>query len=157
MLSVSSSSLRRKVHLICESATKQSRHRKHLQPCSHADKSSRGGFTWTHLAVEVGHSVGLNEPPSSTADERACARSHTRAVVSQRLLVFGVCTVPHPVTRRNEVRDLQIKNTTMCLRFDRILLIPAPLLIWFFVYALINFSSEFSVYKKGLYIEFMSK
>lgn len=63
-----------------------------------------------HLAVEVGHRVGLNEPPSSTADERSCTRSDTCAVVRQRLLVLGVRTLCHPKTettgRAGEATDL---------------------------------------------------
>lgn len=63
-----------------------------------------------HLAVEVGHRVGLNEPPSSTADERSCTRSDTCAVVRQRLLVLGVRTLRHPKTETtrgaDETKDL---------------------------------------------------
>lgn len=51
-----------------------------------------------HLPVQVGHSVGLDEPPSPTADERPRARRHTRAVVSGRLLVLGVGALCHPTT-----------------------------------------------------------
>lgn len=54
--------------------------------------------TGAHLPVQVGHSVGLNEPPPPTADERPRARGHARAVVSRRLLVLHVRTLCHPTT-----------------------------------------------------------
>lgn len=51
-----------------------------------------------HLPVQVGHSVGLDQPPPPTAEERPRARSHARAVVSRRLLVLRVRTLRHPTT-----------------------------------------------------------
>lgn len=55
-----------------------------------------------HLAVEVGHAAGLNEPSPSAAHQRPRARGRARAVVGRRLLVLGVAPLRHPVTNQRE-------------------------------------------------------